>query len=218
LTAANGETTAIGVTLTDPLPANTTFVSISPPPAGWTVTTPAVGQSGTITASTNSTTPLAANSSVTFTIVVQVSSSAQGGSIIANTPVLSTAGFSRSTTFDTSVAGSTTNDITNKIGIKILPVHPDPDSGPNAFEQKVMLVNNSGTTLTGRIVLVLTGLPAGVTLTNASGTFNGSPYIELVPAGGSWQPGQRNFLMPRLKFSNPNGVPITWTAQVIQGM
>ena len=222
LTVANGETTAIGVTLSDPLPANTTFVSISPAPAGWTVTTPTSGQSGTITASTNSTTPLAANSSVTFTIVVQVSSSAQSGSIIANTATLSTAGvtptFSRSATFDTTVAGSTTTDITNKIGIRVLPVHPDPDSGPNAFEQKVMLVNNSGTTLTGPIALVLTGLPAGVTLTNATGTFNGSPYIDIVPAGGSWQPGQRNFLMPRLKFTNTGSSPITWTAEVIQGI
>ena len=218
LTVTNGETTAVGVTLSDTLPANTTFQSFTAP-SGWTVSTPAVGATGTVTASIGS---LAANTSATFTLVVQVSSSAQGGSTIANTATITTSGvnptFSRSATFDTTVAGSTTNDITNEIGIRQLPVHPDPDDGPNAFEQMVILVNNSGTTLTGPIALVLTGLPAGVTLTNATGMFNGSPYIDIVPANGSWKPGQSHFLMPRLDFYDPSGVPITWTAQIIQGI
>lgn len=218
LMVTNGETTAIGVTLTDPLPANTTFQSFSAP-AGWAFSTPAVGQSGTVTASITS---MPANTTATFTLVVQVSPTAQGGSTIANTTTLSTSGvsptFSRTATFDTTVAGSTTNDITKEIGIRQLPVHPAPENGPGAFEQMVMLVNNSGTTLTGRIALVLTGLPAGVTLTNATGTYNGSPYIDIVPDGGSWKPGQSHFLVPRLQFSDPSGVPITWTAEIIQGI
>ncbi len=219
LTVTNGETTAVGVTLTDPLPANTIFQSFTAP-SGWTVSTPAVGAtSGTITASIGS---LAANSSATFTLVVQVSSTAPAGTPLANTATLSTSGvsptFSRSVTMAPQVAGSTTNDITKEIGIRQLPVHPAPENGPGAFEQMVMLVNNSGTTLTGRIALVLTGLPAGVTLTNATGTYNGSPYIDIVPDGGSWKPGQSHFLMPRLQFSDPSGVPITWTAEIIQGI
>ena len=42
---------ALAVTLSDPLPANTTFVSLSAP-AGWTCTTPAVGSGGTVTSIT----------------------------------------------------------------------------------------------------------------------------------------------------------------------
>jgi uncharacterized repeat protein (TIGR01451 family) len=218
VTVTNGETTAIGVTLSDPLPTNTTFQSFSAP-AGWTFIAPAVGQAGTVTASNSS---LAANSTATFTLVVNVSASAQGGTVLTNTATLSTSGvnptFSRSDTAVPTVAGSATSNITNEIGIKILHAHPDPDSGPGVFEQMVMLVNNSGTTLTGRIALVLTGLPAGVTLLNPSGTYNGSPYIDIVPDGGSWQAGQPHFLMPRLEFSDPSGVPITWTAEMIQGI
>jgi uncharacterized repeat protein (TIGR01451 family) len=218
LTVSNGETTPIGVTLSDPLPANTTFQSFSAP-AGWTFIAPAVGQSGTVTASNTS---LAASSTATFTLVVNVSANAQGGTILTNTATLTTSGvsptFSRSDTAAPRVAGQTTTDITNEIGIKILHAHPDPDSGPNVFEQMVMLVNNSGTTLTGPIALVVTGLPAGVTLLNATGTFNGNPFIDIVPVNGSWQTGHPHFLMPRLEFSDPSGVPITWTAQVIQGI
>jgi hypothetical protein len=82
----------------------------------------------------------------------------------------------------------------------------------------VLLVNNSGTTLTGQIALVLTGLPAGVTLTNANGTYNGSPYINIVPPGGSWKSGWWNFLLPILEFTNTGSSPIAWTAEVIQGI
>src|SRR6185295_15005258 len=45
----NGPSDAQNVSLTDLLPANTRFVSFTAP-AGWAVVTPAVGGSGTVTA------------------------------------------------------------------------------------------------------------------------------------------------------------------------
>src|SRR5215218_2953416 len=45
-----GPNNAQSVQLTDPVPASTTFVSFTAPP-GWTITTPFVGGTGTVTAS-----------------------------------------------------------------------------------------------------------------------------------------------------------------------
>ena len=49
----SGLSDAQNVTLSDPLPANTTFVSLVGP-AGWSNTTPAVGGTGTVTSSRGS--------------------------------------------------------------------------------------------------------------------------------------------------------------------
>jgi uncharacterized repeat protein (TIGR01451 family) len=80
-----GPNAASNVVLTDALPANTTFVSLTPP-SGWTVTTPSVGGSGTITASNAS---LASGASASFSVAVAVSGSAASGSTISNTASVS---------------------------------------------------------------------------------------------------------------------------------
>ncbi len=63
----DGPQTAGNVALTNPIPANTTFISLTAP-AGWTTTTPPVGGTGTVSA-TNPT--FTAGSSALFTLVVQ---------------------------------------------------------------------------------------------------------------------------------------------------
>jgi len=75
-----GSLPATNVSLSDPMPANTTFVSATAP-AGWTVTTPAVGANGTITATNPS---LAASAMASFSFVVQPTMAA-GGTTITNT-------------------------------------------------------------------------------------------------------------------------------------
>src|SRR6202041_2455382 len=73
---------ATGAKLTQNTPANTVFESVTPP-TGWTCgTTPAVGGTGAITC-TDATVP--ANSSGTFTVVVEASPEATGGSTITDT-------------------------------------------------------------------------------------------------------------------------------------
>jgi uncharacterized repeat protein (TIGR01451 family) len=59
------------LTLTDSVPAQTTFQSFTTP-AGWTVTAPNVGQTGTVTATFSS---LAPSSTASFTLKVKVNSS-----------------------------------------------------------------------------------------------------------------------------------------------
>lgn len=82
---ASGPSPAPNVTLTDALPAQTTFVSIVSP-AGWSCTTPAVGANGTVTC-TNA--QLAAGASDTFTLVVNVDANVASGTSIANTATVS---------------------------------------------------------------------------------------------------------------------------------
>ena len=76
-----GDTAAANVTLTDAVPAGTTFVSFAEP-AGWVSVEPAVGGTGTIT-STNAT--LAAGATATFTLVVATSPSTANGTVVSNT-------------------------------------------------------------------------------------------------------------------------------------
>jgi uncharacterized repeat protein (TIGR01451 family) len=82
LTVTNNSSTAQNnVILADDLPANTTLVSWTAP-SGWSSSAPAVGTSGTVKAWIAS---LAANTSATFTLVVQVNSNAAPGTVISNT-------------------------------------------------------------------------------------------------------------------------------------
>jgi uncharacterized repeat protein (TIGR01451 family) len=86
-TVTNNSTTtaAVGATLTQSTPANTTFVSATPP-GTWTCgTTPAAGGTGAIVCTANA--AMAASTSVNFTIIVAVNSGAAGGTTITNTPV-----------------------------------------------------------------------------------------------------------------------------------
>ncbi len=86
-TVTNNSTTtaANGATLTQSTPANTTFVSATPP-GGWTCgTTPGAGGTGAIVCTANA--AMAASTSVNFTIIVATNSGAVGGTTITNTPV-----------------------------------------------------------------------------------------------------------------------------------
>ncbi len=85
VTNNSATTAAVGATLTQSTPPNTTFVSATPP-GTWTCgTTPAAGGTGSIVCTATGT--FAAATSVSFTIVVAVNSGAPGGTTITNTPV-----------------------------------------------------------------------------------------------------------------------------------
>jgi uncharacterized repeat protein (TIGR01451 family) len=86
ITVSNGGPSAApSVALTDTLPANMTFVSLSAP-VGWTTTTPAVGSTGVVTATNPS---LAPSAIATFTLVAKVDAAAAG--TISNTATVSSA-------------------------------------------------------------------------------------------------------------------------------
>jgi uncharacterized repeat protein (TIGR01451 family) len=81
-----GPSNAASATLSDPLPAGTTFVSLTAP-GGWSCTTPAVGAGGTVSC-TNASVPVA---SVMFTLVAKVGTSFAPGATITNTATLTSA-------------------------------------------------------------------------------------------------------------------------------
>ena len=85
LTAGNaGPSSAPTASLTDTLPAGTTFVSLNSP-AGWSCSTPAVGATGTITC-THPT--LAVSSGIPFILVVKVGAATPNGTILTNSAAI----------------------------------------------------------------------------------------------------------------------------------
>ena len=94
----NGPSNAASVSLTDTVPANTTFVSNTPVPAGWTCNSAVVC----------TTASLPAGSSAAFTIVVKINSGTASGTVISNTASASSttsdpAGANNSSTVNTTV-------------------------------------------------------------------------------------------------------------------
>jgi uncharacterized repeat protein (TIGR01451 family) len=85
----NGPGAATNAALSDPLPANTTFRSIGPVPAGWTCPSPPpVGGTGTLNC-TNPTVTVGATS--TFMLTVRVNVGTPNGTLITNTATVSSA-------------------------------------------------------------------------------------------------------------------------------
>lgn len=84
------------------------------------------------------------------------------------------------------------------------------------FDGTVTITNISDGLITTptNFQIVLTALPTGVTLVNASGTFNMSPYIT-VPTVTSLAPGQSASVA--VQFSNPSGVLLNYTPEVYAG-
>jgi uncharacterized protein len=81
ITVTNGgPSNAATVSLSDTLPAGTTFVSLSSP-GGWTCATPAVGAGGMISCPIASLAP----GSAVFTLTVQVAGSVANGTVLSNT-------------------------------------------------------------------------------------------------------------------------------------
>jgi uncharacterized repeat protein (TIGR01451 family) len=100
----DGDTAAANVSLTDTLPAGCTFVSLSGP-AGWTLTTPAVGGTGSISGTKSS---VAANEDGDFTLVVRVNANVASGNTISDTATIATS---------TPEANTTNNTVTGTTGV-----------------------------------------------------------------------------------------------------
>jgi uncharacterized repeat protein (TIGR01451 family) len=88
LTATNASgsvSDAFNVSVSDTIPANTTFVSMTAP-AGWTVTTPPAGGTGSVTATRPT---LAKGASAAFQLVVKANAATPNGTVITNTASVS---------------------------------------------------------------------------------------------------------------------------------
>ena len=78
----NGPDNASDVSLTDVVPTSTTFQSFTTLSGGWTISTPTVGQTGTVTATRNVFNKFA---TATFTLVVKVVAGTPDQTVIQNT-------------------------------------------------------------------------------------------------------------------------------------
>ena len=113
----NGPAVETNAIFTDVLPANTTFVSFTNPnPAVWSCSTPAVGAVGTVKCTLISTNTIPVNSTVNFPLVVTVAAATAPGTVISNSPtVSSTVGdpnpANNTATSTTIVAGPTQADV-----------------------------------------------------------------------------------------------------------
>lgn len=63
--------------------------------------------------------------------------------------------------------------------VHIVATDVDYDQSRHTAQQMFLIMNVSGQLIPGPLQLLLTNLPAGVSVTNASGTFQGSPYVTL---------------------------------------
>ncbi len=102
----DGPQAAASVTLSDVIPANTTFVSITAA-AGWSCPPLPVGGTGTQTCTIATLAPL---TSASFTLIVKVNPGTLGGTVIANTATVSSAttdpNLANNTASTTTVAGT----------------------------------------------------------------------------------------------------------------
>jgi uncharacterized repeat protein (TIGR01451 family) len=148
LTVRNdGPLAATSVTLSDVIPANTTFVSVTPA-AGWSCPSLSVGGMGTQTCTIATLAPL---SSASFALVVKVNPGTPGGTVISNTATVSSA------TTDPSSANNTATT-TTVVGVAAdLCARAGAITGTNASEtlngtagDDIMCGGNGRDTINGR--------------------------------------------------------------------
>ena len=85
------------------------------------------------------------------------------------------------------------------------------DRRTQQFVGTLNLRNTSSQALSGPMRVLLTGLPAGVTLTNAAGMQAGAPYLEVDAAGLA--PGALRSLP--IQFSNPQKLGLSYTPRLL---
>jgi hypothetical protein len=80
------------------------------------------------------------------------------------------------------------------------------------YNGTILLRNIGATAIAGPVQLLLKGLPTGVTMANAAGTFQSVPYLL---TGSTLAPGAAVSLP--VQFRNPANARISYTLQIISG-
>jgi uncharacterized repeat protein (TIGR01451 family) len=172
---SSGPQAADNVTLSDTLPGNMTFVSVTEP-AGWTCSTPAVGDGGTVTCTNPS---LAVTSGDVFTLVVHIPSGTPPGTFFTNTAKVST------TTPDSN-SEDNSSTISTEIASADLSVTkvdtPDPVTAGNNLTYTIT-VNNAGPS--SSIASLSDTLPANTTFVSISELIGWSCITPAVGTGGT---------------------------------
>ncbi len=172
-----GGDAAQGVSLSDAIPANTTFVSFTAP-AGWSAMTPPVGGTGTVTA-TNPTVAVA--STHVFTMVVNVNASTLQGGTITNMATVNSA------TSDSDAANNSDTETTSVNAQADLSVTktdaPDPVNAGNNLTYTITL-SNTGPSDAQNVTLT-DAVPANTTFVSAMQTSGPAFTLMAPPVGGT---------------------------------
>ncbi len=173
----NGPSDAQMVTVTDAVPANTTFVSaVVTTGTGWSTAAPAVGGTGNIVFSK---TPVAAGETATFTIVVNVNANTANGATITNTATAATTTTDPDSSND---SGTATTTVATQADLMVTKVDtPDPVSAGNNITYTVNFVNNGPSD--AQMVTVTDAVPANTTFVSAVVT-TGMGWSTAAPAVG----------------------------------
>jgi hypothetical protein len=120
--------------------------------------------------------------------------------------------------------GTLTPNVSNKFVISpanvtaqlALASGPVEQTSTGSFKQTLTITNTSAATLLGPLALVLEGLPTGVTLTNSTGSYNGSPYVNVVTT--SLVPDGK--VQITLLFSVPDNKSseVSYTSEALEGI
>jgi uncharacterized repeat protein (TIGR01451 family) len=159
----NGPNPATSVSLTDALPANTTFVSTAQNSGpAFICTNPSVGTNGTVTCTNAS---MASGATATFTITANVSASAPLG-LLNNTANATTTSTDPSTP-NTSTAGTTITPGNADVSV-VKTAAPGPYGTGNNLTYTIA-VSNAGPTAAANVT-VTDAIPAGTTFVSATPT------------------------------------------------
>jgi uncharacterized repeat protein (TIGR01451 family) len=175
--ANDGPSPATGVTLTDDLPAGTTFVSASAP-SGFSCTTPAVGSGGTVSCTTSA---MSSAASGDFTLVVHVAPDRPKGSTLSNTASVAHGESDPNTANDD--ATSTTTVATSADVSVTASDSPDPVSAGSDLTYTLGLANSGPSSATG--VILTDDLPTGTTFVSLDAPAGFSCTTPAAGAGGT---------------------------------
>ncbi len=174
-----GPQTANDATVTVPVPASTTFVSLTAP-AGWTPTTPAVGAGGTVTVTKSSF--AAGEGPPTFTLVVKVDPATPHGTAIGANATVSTSSTDGNSADDSATSAPSTVDASTNLTVTMGGA-PSPVTNGSDLTYTISL-SNAGP-LAAQNVVVASAIPFRTTFVSATVSQMAPPgWVVTAPAVG----------------------------------
>ena len=179
----NGPASATTASFTEAIPANTTFQSLAPPPAGWSCSLPAVGGTGTISCTAAT---VAAGAVATFPVVLNVPAATLSG-----TPITATASVSSATPdanpSNNTASASTVVATTGQADLAVTATGtPSPVSQGNNITYTQTVINNGPAVETNATFTV--AIPANTTLVSfnlPAATAAAWTCTPAIPVGGT---------------------------------
>ena len=217
-----GPNAAANAALTDILPANTTFVSLTSP-GGWTATTPPVGGTGTVSATNPS---VASGLAQVFTLVVNVNIGTPPGTTLSNTASATSTTPEPNPTNNSDTEATAPQGVAADLGVTKTDT-PDPVATGANLTYAIRVINNGPNPATNlhlsdvvptNTTLVSVTAPAGWTVTTQPAQPDGGTVIvaATLPTLAINTP-QVFTLVVRVNPATPGGTTISNSAFVISG-